>query len=141
MEHVKRASEISLRTVVVAVTLFIASTLPGCYISPEGKAKIQELQELAAQTEKPTDFQQADYSHISNSDVTIIAYFYKSAAPYEEVKEFYTRTLSAKGWTTTPDKALSSWGTRDGDQTDIPQRPISNRHRIHWRLGGVSVRS
>jgi len=103
-----------MRVVVVALTLAAACTIQGCYISPEGKAKIKELQDLAAQTEKPADFQQVDYSHISNSDVTIIAYFYKSAAPYEEVKEFYTRTLTAKGWTTTPEKALSSWTVRTG---------------------------
>lgn len=99
----------SMRTLVATVAFVITCTIQGCYISPEGKAKIKELQELAAQTEKFPDFEQVDYSHVSNEKTTIIAYFYKSVAPYEQVKDFYTRTLSAKGWISVPEKPLSSW--------------------------------
>ena len=103
------------RVLLVAATFVVTCMMQGCYISPEGKAKIKELQELAGQMEKFPDFQQVDYSQVSNSDATIIAYFYKSAAPFDQVREFYTRTLLAKRWSRTPDdKALRCWTKRTG---------------------------
>lgn len=104
-----------VRVLLVAATFVVTGVMQGCYISLEGRAKIKELQELATQTEKFPDFQQVEYSQVSNSDVTIIAYFYKSAAEVDQVREFYTRTLLTKGWARTPDdKALKCWTKRTG---------------------------
>jgi hypothetical protein len=103
-----------MRNLLGILTLIAICGLQGCYVSPEGRAKIKELQELASQTETFPGFEQVDYSDISNSEGTIVAYFYKSSAPYEQVKEFYTRTLSAKGWASGPEKPLSSWAVRTG---------------------------
>lgn len=91
-------------------------TVLGCYVSKEGKTRLKELQQLAADTDKFSDFKQVDYSQISKSDRTVIAYFYSSAAPYDKVKEFYTRTLSEKGWSVHSEEPMNVWLQRSGSR-------------------------
>lgn len=101
-----------------ALPTFALATLAvlGCYVSKEGQARIKELQQLAADTDKFSDFKQVDYSHVSKSERTVIAYFYSSAAPYDQVKQFYTRTLSEKGWTVHSEESMNVWLQQSGSR-------------------------
>ena len=63
------------------------------------RAKIAELRTLAVETPKFPDFEQVHYADISRSGSAVVTYYYKSATALESVNEFYTKELSARGWT------------------------------------------
>lgn len=104
------------------ISLFIALPLAGCILSSERilsreqQAKLQELRQLAAETPKFLDFQQVDYSDISKSENTVVAYFYRSSASYDEVKRFYTDALLSRGWTSVQEEPLTKWFKEDGSR-------------------------
>jgi hypothetical protein len=88
--------------------------LSGCIMSTQ--AKLQELQQLAASTPKFPDFEQVNYSDISKSDKTVVAYFYRSAASYDEVKSFYTNALLSQGWSSVQEEPLAKWSKEHSSQ-------------------------
>jgi len=63
------------------------------------RARIAELQTLAQELPKFPNFKQVHYADISKSGIAVVSYYYKSAAAFERVKEFYRKELSARGWT------------------------------------------
>ena len=96
------------------IVLFIALPLADCTVSSEQQARIQELRRLAAETPKFPDFEQINYSDISKSENTVVAYFYRSSASYNEVKSFYTNALLSRGWTSNQEEPLMKWFNEDG---------------------------
>jgi hypothetical protein len=75
--------------------------------SAEQRAKIAELQALAQEIPKFPDFKQVRYADISKQGIAVVSYYYKSAAAFKSVKEFYTKELSARGWI--PEKQEGWW--------------------------------
>ncbi len=96
------------------IVLCFALPLAGCIMSTQ--AKLQELQRLAAETPKFPDFEQVNYSDISKSEETVVAYFYRSSASYDEVKNFYTNALLSRGWSSVQEEPLAKWSKKDGDR-------------------------
>jgi hypothetical protein len=66
--------------------------------SAEQRAKIAELQALAQEIPTFPDFKQVRYADISKEGIAVVSYYYKSAATFKSVKEFYTKELSSRGW-------------------------------------------
>jgi hypothetical protein len=98
------------------IALFIALSFEGCLLRPEQQAKLRELRQLAAETPKFPDFEQVDYSDISKAENTVVAYFYRSSASYDEVKSFYTDALLSRGWTSAQEEPLAKWSKDDGSR-------------------------
>lgn len=94
------------------IVLCFALPLAGCIMSTQ--AKLQELQHLAAEMPKFPDFEQVNYSDISKSGMTVVAYFYRSSASYDEVKSFYTNALLSRGWSPVQEEPLAKWSKKDG---------------------------
>ncbi|MGI9065459.1 MAG: hypothetical protein ACR2HX_03520 [Pyrinomonadaceae bacterium] len=93
------------------IVLCFALPLAGCIGSTQ--QKLQELQRLAAETPKFPDFEQVNYSDISKSEETVVAYFYRSSATYDEVKSFYTNALLSRGWSSVQEEPLAKWSRSD----------------------------
>jgi hypothetical protein len=65
----------------------------------EQRARLAELQALAQELPKFPDFKQVHYDDISKPGMATVTYYYKSSTGFASVKEFYTKELSARGWT------------------------------------------
>jgi hypothetical protein len=96
--------------------LMIGLLFLGCGLSPDQKTKLLELRQVAAETPKFADFEQLDYSEISKSDNSVVAYFYRSSASYEDVKNFYTEALSSRGWSSPQAESVPKWLKEDGSR-------------------------
>lgn len=96
------------------IALCITFALAGCIMN--SPAKLQELQELAASTPKFPDFEQVNYSDISKPEKTVVAYFYRSSASYDEVKSFYTNALLSRGWSSVQEEPLAKWSKEHSSQ-------------------------
>jgi hypothetical protein len=77
----------------------------GCRTANQ-RARIAELQALAQEIPAFPDFKQVHYEDISKSGAAVVTYYYQSAAAFENVKEFYTKELSARGWTAEKQEGL-----------------------------------
>jgi hypothetical protein len=96
------------------ISLCFALAFGGCIVSTQ--QKLQKLQQLAAETPKFPDFEQVNYSDISKSEETVVAYFYRSSASYDEVKSFYTNALLSRGWSSVKEEPLAKWSKEDGSR-------------------------
>jgi hypothetical protein len=101
----------------LALVLIMASLLcaNGC-LGAGQRVKLQELGQLAANTPKFPDFEQVNYADIIKSDGAIVTYFYRSSASYEEVKNFYSKELTSRGWSGPHEESVAHWLTRIGSQ-------------------------
>ena len=96
------------------ISLCFALALGGCVAST--RQKLEELQKLAAETPKFPDFEQINYSDISKPENTVVAYFYRSSASYDEVKTFYTNALLSQGWSSVQEEPSAKWSSEDGSR-------------------------
>ena len=78
------------------------------------RAKIAELRTLALEIPKFPDFEQVHYADISKPGIAVVTYYYKSAAAFESVTEFYTKELSAREWTL---EKQEGWAASSGPPT------------------------
>ena len=84
------------RGLVLLVVAFVG--LQGCRTA-EQSAKLEELQALAQEVPRFPDFKQVHYQDISKSGMALVTYYYQSPSNFDQVTEFYTKELPAKGWT------------------------------------------
>lgn len=59
---------------------------------------LEQVQNLYAQIDLPTDFQEIDSNNNAKRQSTITSHFYKSSLPYSEVKSFFNDSLTRKNW-------------------------------------------
>jgi len=95
------------RRAIIAGMIVLCSM--GCHVRPEQQAKLEELRQMAADTPRFPDFEQIDYSDITKPETTVVAYFYRSSASYEEVRIFYLQTLTSRGWQLIQEEPLLNW--------------------------------
>jgi hypothetical protein len=110
------------RTIIV-LTIGLLSL--GCHLTPDLQAKVEELRHIAAETPRFPDFQQIDYSQIAKPEGTVIAYFYRSSASYEEVKNFYTGGLTSRGWSLVKEEPWAQWFTAKGQRLTFTKEKYS----------------
>jgi hypothetical protein len=76
--------------------------------------RLNELRDLAASTPLFPGFQLVNSHEGGKRENAIIARFYRSNATYDQVKDFYRRTLIEKGWGEPIEESLSTWGIANG---------------------------
>ncbi|MDQ3819418.1 MAG: hypothetical protein M3362_17310 [Acidobacteriota bacterium] len=81
----------------LAVLLFGLSLI-SC-TSPEERKTLEKLHQIAAETPVYLGFKEIGSHEGANSLNAVLSFYYRSTASYEEVKVFYTKELTAKGWT------------------------------------------
>jgi hypothetical protein len=62
------------------------------------RAKLEELQSLAAEIPKFPDFKQSRYSDLYKPARAVVTYHYESVSKPEQVRDFYVKELPARGW-------------------------------------------
>ena len=83
----------------LVLSLMIARALATCdFTTREGTKNAERLRRLADETSVYPAFEPIDSTTISKSSGVTISYYYKSSAPFEDVKRFYIDTLSRNGW-------------------------------------------
>ena len=98
------------------IAFLIGLSFVSCMVSAEGEARVKELRQLAAETPTFPGFEQSDYSDISKSEGTVVTYFYRSSATYENVKSFYTKALLSRGWSSPEEEPINHWFVQDGSR-------------------------
>jgi hypothetical protein len=81
-----------------ALSLLISSILFAGCMTPEGKKTLTTLEQIAAETPVYPAFSQISSTHVIKKDGGTLALFYQSPASYSEVRAFYIKELTAKGW-------------------------------------------
>ena len=80
------------------IVLLCGLFLVGC-MSSEEKKTLETLQHLAAETPMYPGFSQVGSTHVIKNGRGTLALFYQSPASYgREVKGFYIKELTARGW-------------------------------------------
>jgi hypothetical protein len=82
----------------VALSLLISSLLFAGCMDSEGEKTLNTLRQLAAQTPVYSGFSQISSTHVIKNGRGTLALFYQSPASYSEVRAFYIKELTAKGW-------------------------------------------
>lgn len=90
--------------------------LTGCRTTSQ-RAKLEELQSLAAEIPKFPEFKQSRYQDISKPGMATVTYYYDCACAsrIEPVRDFYVKELTARGWT--QEKAENRFGKFDSPLT------------------------
>jgi hypothetical protein len=94
----------SRHTAIILLTVLLSAN---CFTNPEEAKKLDELRRIAADTPIYTDFRQIDSNYMMKSTVVDLGFFYQSTASFDEVKAFYVKGLSAKGWSSSEEQNLS----------------------------------
>lgn len=85
----------------LAILIGTASQLGQClkYLSlNHNDEKLKEIQQLVKDTPVFPDFKEVDTHSISKDDRAGVYKYYHSNASYDEVKDFYLKTLGVRGW-------------------------------------------
>ena len=96
---------------VLWLALVIVVCFSGCE-DEESKRHLNFLNQLAAETRYP-DFKQSAVSDNNKRGIARLFVYYKSSAQIADVNAFYSKTLTAKGWTSSPREGrngiLATW--------------------------------
>jgi hypothetical protein len=71
---------------------------------------------MAAETPIFPGFVLVSSSHSGKPENAGLYNYYKSSARYEEVKEFYIKALSERGWGSPHEDDVPKWFTKDGSK-------------------------
>jgi hypothetical protein len=75
----------------------------------EDEKTLNELRRIAAETPVHSAFAQIDSNSISKRDMATLSIFYQSAASFNhEVRDFYIKELTARGWRMVEEIAYSA---------------------------------
>jgi hypothetical protein len=85
---------------VMVVMLLLSLLAAGCILSTDDKKVLETLRQIAAKTSVYPSFSQIDSRYNAKSTSAVVSFYYRSAENYREVKNFYTKELTAKGWGT-----------------------------------------
>ena len=94
----------------------IVLTLGSCLVTREEARKVEELKQLAKETPVYPDFEQVDRTEITKSETAVLAYFYRSSASYEQVKNFYNHALAERGWGSPVEEVQTRWFSSDASR-------------------------
>lgn len=101
-----------MRAVLLIVTRF-AIVVPvlcvGCGPNSEG-AKLAELEDLYRTIPVFQSFAETSVHRTSKGALATISKSYKSDAPYDEVKAFYTNELTKRSWEYSGERSIKDWG-------------------------------
>src|SRR5687768_2345864 len=104
------------RVALTAATLICVGIL-ACTLGEADKTKLPELEKLAAEVHVFPGFSEVqEPRHVGNEGMSILTYFYRSPAKYEEVKNFYTNALLPKGWSGPFEENVPKWFINDGSK-------------------------
>lgn len=87
-----------------------------CTLGGENQEKLPELRRIAADTPSFSSFTEVNSYHSGKRENAGLFYFYSSPANYDEVKRFYTETLTAKGWSYPEERPVPKWLIDDGSK-------------------------
>lgn len=76
--------------------------------------KLKQVQQLVDEIENFPDFEEVGGNTIAKTESVLISKYFNSKAPYELVKDFYSRQLTSRGWKLVEEKSLSRWATDYG---------------------------
>lgn len=79
------------------IVLLFGLSLIGC-MTAEGKKTLDKLRQIAAETPVYPSLNQTNSNYVIKNSGGDLAFYYRSAANYDEVKSFYIKELTAKGW-------------------------------------------
>lgn len=97
----KRASQYTL------IALLFGLVLVSC-MDAEGRKTLTPLQQLASETPVYPKLNQTNSNHIVKQGRAVLAFYYHSTASYDEVRGFYIKELTAKGWSIGEERAYGS---------------------------------
>ncbi len=117
---------------IFALLLLTPMLLLALIKNPDDWKRVQTLHQIAADTPLYPGFKEIGSHEGANSQNAGISYYYRSTASYEEVKVFYTKELTAKGWS-------GPRGEPTGDST-IGINFRKGEYSIHIYYDGSAVR-
>ena len=80
------------------ITLLSGLLFAGCLTNQDEAKKLGELQRIASEMPTYSGFRQIDSNQMMKSSVVDYGLFYQSAASYDEVKNYYVKELTVRGW-------------------------------------------
>ena len=81
------------------IVLLFGLSLIGCGMTPEEKKTLETLHQIAAETPVYPTFKQVNSNSVVKSQMATLDYYYQAPAfSYGEVKSFYIKELTARGW-------------------------------------------
>jgi hypothetical protein len=91
------------------IVLLFGLSLVNCGMTADGEKMLKELHRIAAETPVYSAFTQIDSNSISKSHMATLSFFYQSAASFNyEVKDFYIKELTPRGWRIVEEIAYSA---------------------------------
>jgi len=93
----------------VLCVLGVAAGIAQCFFRNEHGEKLIEVRQIAAEIPTFPGFDVLRSTEISKSTSAYVGSAYRSRAHYAEVRDFYTRELTERGWRVESDEPTYDW--------------------------------